>query len=573
MGSKVLEYIIRAKDATAAAINSARDRLISLGRSKPPKVEIKAEDKTKDGVDKARNRILDALGSIQKKADSALAPMFKKIGIDWKEMSDAAGNSIGQIIGKIPGIPNAFKSIIPKIGVSLSAIGALVLVAFSTWKRAIEKTADALAEKWRQTAQIVADNWRIMAQQMGEAFQKVSKDISRADEALARMQRNRAAMSQTEEDTAGHARALEREREMQSLMRNGGTVADATALQEKWEQEDKYLALLREEKEIDQQLWEIEERRARRRDAAAEMDEQIASAEAALRAANADAAKIAERAKEGDASMWSARRKRIQEEVEALAGANDDRMKAALGNFLGAFDQKYAYETQEEDDAALEERLRAQAEMLETRRKTVALSKENADAIEAAAEAEEKARQAAEEAERAKQKAAEEEERRQKNLAEEQRRRMEELERERERLAEKAYRKEVELARGALAESQKTQGDAQSRLADARSQVARAWGWYRNQDSMQAHIDDILAQREAEKQWEKDFEKLKSRARGNYDWRTVDVGKLSAHDEAVRQVALAKEEEAAAQKALDEIAENTRDLAGKLDELLSMKEA
>ncbi len=38
-------------------------------------------------------------------------------------------------------------------------------------------------------------------------------------------------------------------------------------------------------------------------------------------------------------------------------------------------------------------------------------------------------------------------------------------------------------------------------------------------------------------------------------------------------MALAKEEEQAAQKALDEIAENTRDLAEKLDELLTAKEA
>ncbi|MBQ7190191.1 MAG: hypothetical protein IJR99_12325, partial [Kiritimatiellae bacterium] len=74
-----------------------------------------------------------------------------------------------------------------------------------------------------------------------------------------------------------------------------------------------------------------------------------------------------------------------------------------------------------------------------------------------------------------------------------------------------------------------------------------------------------------EKQWEKDFKRLQSRFRGD-TWKNVEIGKLSAEEEAVRQVALAKEEQQAAQKALDAIEQNTRDLAAKLDELLSMKE-
>ena len=132
----------------------------------------------------------------------------------------------------------------------------------------------------------------------------------------------------------------------------------------------------------------------------------------------------------------------------------------------------------------------------------------------------------------------------------------------------KIHAQKVKDTQAELAEQSKAQSAAQSRLSAAKSQVSQAWGWYRNQDSMQAWIDDKLAQREAEKQWKKDFDKL-SRKRG---WRDIEVGKLSAAEEATRQVALAKEEEQAAQKALDEIAQNTRDLAAKLDELLTAKE-
>ena len=133
----------------------------------------------------------------------------------------------------------------------------------------------------------------------------------------------------------------------------------------------------------------------------------------------------------------------------------------------------------------------------------------------------------------------------------------------------KIHAQKVKDTQAELAEQAKAQGAAQSRLAAAKSQVSQAWGWYRNNDAMQAHIDDVLAQRRAEKQFEKDFKQLQSRHR---DWRDLDIGKLSASEEATRQVALAKEEEQAAQKALDAIEENTRNLAEKLDELLTAKE-
>lgn len=119
-----------------------------------------------------------------------------------------------------------------------------------------------------------------------------------------------------------------------------------------------------------------------------------------------------------------------------------------------------------------------------------------------------------------------------------------------------------------LAERQRMESEAQSRQSAAESGLKTAWGWYRNQASMQAVIDERAAQAEAEKQWEKDFSRLQSRHR---DWRDIEFGKLSAADESVRQVALAKEEKAAADKAMIEIADNTRDLADKLDELLQAK--
>lgn len=130
----------------------------------------------------------------------------------------------------------------------------------------------------------------------------------------------------------------------------------------------------------------------------------------------------------------------------------------------------------------------------------------------------------------------------------------EELAREEREQEEKRHQQRIRNIQNEVSESEKLQSDAESRLSAAKAKVSQAWGWYKDKSTMQSAIDDYNQQKTAEEQWVKDFDKLKSKRR---DWRDVEFGKLSADEEAVRQVALAKEEEQAAQKALDEIAENT----------------
>lgn len=126
----------------------------------------------------------------------------------------------------------------------------------------------------------------------------------------------------------------------------------------------------------------------------------------------------------------------------------------------------------------------------------------------------------------------------------------------------------IDDLRKELAIEQNENRSAMSRQQAAESNLTTAWGYYRNQDRMQAVIDEKKAQEAAEAQWAKDFERLKGFRK---DWRTAEMGSLSAADESVRQVALAKEEKEAADRAVIETAENTRRLADKLDELLQVK--
>ncbi len=112
-----------------------------------------------------------------------------------------------------------------------------------------------------------------------------------------------------------------------------------------------------------------------------------------------------------------------------------------------------------------------------------------------------------------------------------------------------------------LREATEAEAAAQQRLAAAKAQVDRAWGWYRDKDSLAAQLEEEKADAAAQAQFEKDFEKLRYRR----DWR--EAKDLSLDQEAVRRVALAREEEASAQRAVEETAENTRRAAQALEDI------
>lgn len=136
----------------------------------------------------------------------------------------------------------------------------------------------------------------------------------------------------------------------------------------------------------------------------------------------------------------------------------------------------------------------------------------------------------------------------------------------RERQAQKELDQKIRNHQKLLAAEQKAESAAQSRKSAAESKLQQAWGWYRDKGSMAAQLAEEKADAAARKQYVKDFERLKSKRR---DWRTAE--NLSVDDEAVRRVALAREEKQAADKHLAEIEKNTADLSAKLDELLSVK--
>ena len=136
--------------------------------------------------------------------------------------------------------------------------------------------------------------------------------------------------------------------------------------------------------------------------------------------------------------------------------------------------------------------------------------------------------------------------------------------RERERQKELAAR--IKDHQKLLAAERAEESKTRSAVSAAESKLQQAWGWYRDKDSMRAQLEEEKAEAAAQKQFEKDFQRLKDRRR---DWRKAE--NLSVDEEAVRRVALAREEKEQAEKHLAEIEKNTADLAAKLDELMAMK--
>ena len=235
-------------------------------------------------------------------------------------------------------------------------------------------------------------------------------------------------------------------------------------------------------------------------------------------------------------------------------GLHEDAMDAAASAWK---DTRREQADRRADDASREEKIRAEAAKRRKEEEARAEKKKQT-------EEEKVARQMAEAQAKQDAKKAKEAEEAARKLAEEQAKKDAELrekeEAERMKLERKIHAERIRLQTAEVQAYEKEQTDAEKRLADAQAKVQQAWGWYRDKDSLAAQIAEEKADAEARKQYERDFDRLRDRRR---DWRTAT--NLSLDDEAVRRVALAKEEEAAAQLAVKETAENTRRAAEALE--------
>ena len=145
--------------------------------------------------------------------------------------------------------------------------------------------------------------------------------------------------------------------------------------------------------------------------------------------------------------------------------------------------------------------------------------------------------------------------------------------RERARVQKELYREAAQEYKAVLSEFNDAEKAATASLKAAERNVEEAWGFYKDSGKMQAHIDEQTKEIAARQKYEKDVKALERGSwsdelatakrlnrRGETDkleemfakWRSGSFG-LSVEQEATMRVAVAKDEEKQAQKALEEI--------------------
>lgn len=535
MANNVVFYWIKAKDITSEATRSAISNLREFKQNARAALNAAGDAAEKSGS-KTVEASNDAADALDRTGASA-----KDLGLVFNLMHGNVEGAVRDLAKLAEGNETAAAAV-QKLNINTASLGATGLViGYLTWlwqtcANAIEEAHKKAIEMMQNGFSEILKGWTNEVDRFSSALNRENSEIDRNLNLIKSLNAAQNSIKQSQNEAA-------RERELNGL--SVDDIAGRKAVNDKYDSKARSLASAARDKQYDeeydalqQKLWNEEERRDK-------LERVI--------------------------SDFKRREKRLFDDTQSSSGETLEILEKQLDETRTALKN---YEGQLDACMSNLDSMRTQQDILSTER-------DAAIAAEAAAEAK-RIREAADAEEEAQKKAAEEEARLAEQQAEEERRLLEQRAREEERLRQEqlraALQAEKELhaqkvadAKSELSASQQQQSAAQSRLAAAQAQVSQAWGWYKNKDSMQREIDAYTQQKAAEKQFEKDFERLK-RKYGSTGWRDMEMGKLSVEDEATRQVALAKENEQQAAKALDEIAENTRELAEKLDELLTAKE-
>lgn len=485
-----------------------------------------------------------------------LATDVKRVNSEMQRSTDQTVKRLGKMEGAFGKIQDCLSGFAAK---AMSVIGAFKLGwDIGTWlnekvvtplfglkdpieelkkhNRELKRQAEEAVQKWEEAFEKWSAGWEKEVQGADRARQSI-EDLTQA---YLKMQAARERVQSAQDD----AQMLGMQRDKFDAMAGASTPEEATAI-------GKYHDVLIAEAQQKQQLAEFDRRAEESAQKQASAEQQLAEAVSKRRALKQQMAELDKK----------------QAYVESRQSVYD------LG-WEGSFKEEERVKKQKEQ---LQKQLDAANRDVRVRRADIqSMSASRTAEEQERANIEERARLEVDErkkayddyvaeVERKEAEAAEAEWQRQQEQA---RRIVEEEQKERARMEQQLAAQRIADLRTELSERQRMEGDAKSRQSAAAGGLAQAWGWYRNQSSMQAVIDEQKAQALAEAQWEKDFERLKFKHR---DWREIEFGRLSAADESVRQVALAKEEKEAADRAVIETAENTRQLADKLDELLSVK--
>jgi hypothetical protein len=489
----------------------------------------------------ATKQQLDILTGKVKQANAAMGSAAK-VGGEWTKLPGPIGkvqNALGGVSAAAFAVIGAFKTgcdignwIQEKIIVPLFKIKDPI-DELKKANRELKREADAAAAAWSKSQDAVA---RQLEEDAKAADAAVAK-IDRLTAAYVKMQNARLSVQNAESD----AEELGLQRDKFSAMTAAANDGDDKKAAAEGKRYDILIEEVRQKREIARADAEIA-KTAKEIESREKSITELKKDESAAKTAYLKAARTAQRVYDGDEleDVWG------EDWEKAVATANKNRDKA-----MAEWKRLTEKRKGKEDDLGV---LKVEAD---------AKQKERDNAASAAELEIDKRKQEysdyIKEVKRQNEEAA-------KKAADEVRRLDAEASANRKRLADEELTKKIKSHQELLKAEQSNAADAKGAQAAAESKLQQAWYWYRNKDAMAAQMQEEKADKEAQKQYEIDFEKLKDKHR---DWR--DAEDLTVDEEATRRVALAKEEKEAADKHLAEIEKNTADLAKKLDELLQVK--
>ncbi|MBR4603834.1 MAG: hypothetical protein IKO43_03190 [Kiritimatiellae bacterium] len=495
---------------------------------KTVEIEIKAKDSTGEGAKSAEN----SLESLKRKAQDFQKGLMAIVALD------SVFGRMGSAVQKVANVAKSAVSGFQAFGLA----GGIVTTALSA-ANAVGEAFIERAERARDAVLAWADAMRERLASMRQgAFDALASDLERVERASAaaaasfdRLAASRERANARREalfSAAGEASMLDLRAKASKAVFDADD-EDRARVRAEWavkiaekEAAQKSLAADRAAKAEEERLKLLERRVRLEARAARDADASVAKAQEALRVARETAEASGKRGWEVDADSDVARYSRLLDAAKARADAASARAGGARDALADA--------RQASESAALERRnslaAAAEARLAAERNLDDILRREHLDALQK------------EEADRLDSLRLEERER----LAAERR-----IARERE-----------SLSKAELQERLADERNAAALVIEAQARLNQAWNWYKDKDALAVQIKAEKEDAKAQIQFEKDFGRLR---RFRKDWRNAE--NLSLDDEAVRRVAVAREQRDAAERYAAQTADAAQRAADALEHI------
>ncbi len=287
----------------------------------------------------------------------------------------------------------------------------LASTAVQAWGKVVKEVMDAVNRRWKESVEIMTGNWRAGIESMKESFKRIFDYISQGWDELGRKQKNSRALEGVLDNAQMGAVKLKHEREISDMIDNGASEEEVKRRRQEQAHEQRMLQLDQKKMEIARKRAEVEERRRKRAEDTALIDNEIIpDAERKMREASAQTSINNELANsDGIIDRLTGKVYRATNEAKERAKMQHEAASAAANAIKEAEAKKKKMKADEEEDAALLERLRYEERSVEYEREREEMAETNRKTQQATADAQKRAdeerRKADEEAKEARQKA------------------------------------------------------------------------------------------------------------------------------------------------------------------------